>query len=137
MLEMLETNFFLLRKKFIGKIDTNLASWHYFCCKFSDNLFINSFVAVILFWKSVQGGIYIYLVLQCLCMVKVQRGEEHKRFIVCIGISTPSKTPPPLFSQAPHLQLIQSPLFMQYPLYIGFFMNSPLKLRFFCGLKKY
>ena len=40
-------------KKFIGKIDTNVASWHLFLLQiFANKLTIDSIVTVMLFWKT-------------------------------------------------------------------------------------
>ena len=48
---------------------------------------------------------------------------------MCVGVSTPTSflpSPPPL-----NLQTVQTPIFRQSPVYIGFSWNPPLKLRFF------
>ena len=51
-------------KKFVGKIEANLASWRKFLGQiFVDKLFIDSSVMVILFWKTVKDGI----MMQCRC----------------------------------------------------------------------
>ena len=65
-------------------------------------------------------------------------------FIVCIGVSTsPQKHPHPLFLAKPppsplNLQAVQvSPFLGNLPPLYRFFMNSPVKVRFFSECAKY
>ena len=50
-------NFLSCNKKFVEKIDTNLALWRRFLWQiFTNQLFIDSLVTIILFWKTIKNG---------------------------------------------------------------------------------
>ena len=52
--------FVFCKKKFIGKTNANLASWHTLLQQiFADKLFINSFITVISSWKTIKDAIVL------------------------------------------------------------------------------